>query len=63
MLLAKYNTMWSEFENKVCFINADSDITDTNGSWQIKSTINYPENKDVKEERERANEAERRAEE
>jgi hypothetical protein len=39
-LFAKYYTMWNAFENDVCPITEDSDITDMNGSWQIKSIIN-----------------------
>ena len=39
-LSAMYYTMWNSFENDVCRITEDSDITDMNGSWQIKSIIN-----------------------
>ena len=68
-LLAKYNAMWKAFEDGVCFITEDLDITDTNESWQIEEIINHPDNKHLKEAREqvqeekkRADEAERRAE-
>ena len=63
VLLIEYDTMWSAFENEVCFITEELDKTDTNESWQIDSIINHPDNRHVKEEKKRADEAERRMEE
>ena len=60
---ARYTAMWKEFENKVCSITEDSDKTDKCGSWQIEQSINRPDNRYVKEEKKRADDAEHRAEE
>jgi hypothetical protein len=54
MLSTMYDTMWSAFENEVCSITENLDITDTNGSWQIDSIINHPDNRQAKEEKKRA---------
>ena len=63
LLSTMYDTLWSAFENDVCSITEDLDITDTNESWQIDSIINHPDNRQAKEEKKRADKAERRAEE
>ena len=69
MLSAKYDTMWHAFENQVRSITEDSDITDANGSWQIESIINHPDNKHLEarvqaqEEKKCVEEAERSMEE
>lgn len=56
VLLSKYETMWNIFEHGVCSITEILDVTDTNGSWQIESVINHPDNKHPKEVREQVQE-------